>query len=281
MQKKIGFIGCGNLAYALISGMMTSGDFNPALIKASNPGNKRLERMRSEFRINVTHDNRKVVEFSDIIIMTIKPKKYYEVIQEIKDLVTERHLIITVAAGVSTEYVEAAFGKPVRVIRTMPNIPAAVHEAMTGLTTNLHATQEDMNRVQELFNTVGLTEIVEESMMDVVTAISGSSPAIVYMFIEALADGAVLKGLNRDQSYKMISQAVLGAAKMVRDLGTHPGQLKDNVTSAGGTSIEAIYSLEKSGFRGIIMEAIDKCTNKSAYLSQQLEIINTDEKKPL
>lgn len=271
MNRKVGFIGCGNLAYALISGMISSGDFNPINIKASNPGNKRMERMRSEFRINVTHDNRKVVEFSDIIFLTIKPKMYYDVIQEIKDLVTDHHLIITVAAGVSTDYVEAAFGKPVRIVRTMPNIPASVHEAMTGLTANRHATEEDMNRVQELFNTVGHTEILEENMMDVVTAISGSSPAIVYMFIEALADGAVLKGLNRDQAYKMISQSVLGAAKMVRDLGTHPGQLKDNVSSAGGTSIEAIYSLEKSGFRGIIMEAVDKCTNKSEYLSKQLK----------
>lgn len=273
MKKKIGFIGCGNLAYAMISGMIGSGEYTPNDIKASNPGNKRLERMRSEFRIHVSHDNRKVVEFSDIILLTVKPKICYDVIQEIKDSVTERHLIITVAAGVSTEYVEKAFGKPVRIIRAMPNIPASVLAAMTGLSANKHSTEEDMNCVQELFHTVGDTEIVEESLMDVVTAISGSSPAIVYMFIEALSDGAVLKGMNRDQAYKMISQSVLGAAKMVRDQGLHPGQLKDNVTSAGGTSIEAIYSLEKSGFRGIIMEAIDRCTNKSAYLSQQLHVL--------
>lgn len=273
MKRKIGFIGCGNLAYAMISGMLGSGVYTPNDIKASNPGNKRLERMRSEFRIHVSHDNRKVVEFSDIILLTVKPKICYDVIQEIKDSVTDRHLIITVAAGVSTDYVEQAFGKPVRIIRAMPNIPASVLEAMTGLSANNHSTEEDMNYVQELFNTVGDTEIVEEALMDVVTAISGSSPAIVYMFIEALSDGAVLKGMNRDQAYKMISQSVMGAAKMVRDQGLHPGQLKDNVTSAGGTSIEAIYSLEKSGFRGIIMEAIDRCTNKSAYLSQQLHTL--------
>lgn len=271
MKKRIGFIGAGNLAHALIKGMLDSGAFDPTSIKASNPGNKRLESLRNDFRVQVTHDNRKLVSSSDIILLTVKPNMYTQVIDEIKDLVTDKHLIITVAAGVSTDYVEAAFGKPVRIVRTMPNIPAAVGEAMTALTSNKHATVEDNNHAQALFNCVGDTELVEERLMDVVTAISGSSPAIVFMFIEALSDGAVLKGMNRDQSYKLISQAVLGAAKMVRDLDSHPGQLKDSVTSAGGTSIEAIFSLEKSGFRGIVMEAIEKCTNKSAYLSQQLK----------
>ncbi|MCK8059785.1 MULTISPECIES: pyrroline-5-carboxylate reductase [unclassified Fusibacter] len=271
MEKKIGFIGSGNLAYALISGMISSGEFSPSAIKASNPGNKRLEKIRGDFRIRVTHDNRKVVEFADIVILTVKPKYYKTVIDEIKDLVSENQVIVTVAAGVSTDYVENCFGKKVKVIRTMPNTPALVREAMTALCTNKHATAEDMNVAQALFNCVGDTEVVNEELMDVVTAISGSSPAIVYMFIEALADGAVLKGMNRDQAYKLVSQAVLGSAKMVRDLGVHPGQLKDNVTSAGGTSIEALFSLEKSGFRGTIMEAIEKCTNKSVYLSEQLD----------
>jgi pyrroline-5-carboxylate reductase len=271
LEKTIGFIGSGNLAYSLISGMISSGKFSPSMIKASNPGNKRLEKIRGDFRIRVTHDNRKLVEFSDVIILTVKPKFYKMVIDEIKDLITDKHLIVTVAAGVSTDYVENCFEKKVKVIRTMPNTPALVLEAMTALCKNKHASEDDMNIAQALFNCVGDTEIVSEDLMDVVTAISGSSPAIVYMFIEALADGAVLKGMNRDQAYKLVSQAVLGSAKMVRDLGIHPGQLKDNVTSAGGTSIEAIFSLEKSGFRGSIMEAIEKCTNKSVLLSEQLD----------
>lgn len=271
MHKKIGFIGCGNIAYAVISGMLSSDKFQPTDIKASNPGNKRLERIRGEFRIHATHDNRKVVEFADVIILAVKPSVYPLVIDEIKDLVDDKKLIVTVAAGVSTDYVNRAFGKPVRVVRTMPNIPAMVHEAMTAICANAYATHDDMNFVQELFNCVGDTEVIKEELMDVVTAISGSSPAIVYMFIEALSDGAVLKGMNRDQAYKLISQAVLGSAKMVRDMDTHPGKLKDNVTSAGGTSIEALFSLEKNGFRGIIMEAIEKCTNKSALLSEKIE----------
>jgi len=270
ITKKIGFIGCGHLAHALIQGMVQSGSFDPTKIKASNPGAKQLERIRSEFRVHVTHDNQKLVAFSDIVLLTVKPNKYAEVIAEIRDYITDRHLIITVAAGVSTDFVEKTFGKPVRVIRTMPNIPAAVGAAMTAISPNQHATEDDLNQAHSLFNCVGHTEIVKEHLMDVVTAISGSSPAIVFMFIEALSDGAVLKGMNRDQSYRLISQAVLGAAKMVRDMETHPGELKDSVTSAGGTSIEALFSLEKSGFRGIIMEAIEKCTDKSTVLSRQL-----------
>lgn len=272
MQKKrVGFIGCGHLAQAMIEGMIQSGAYAPSQIKASNPSPKALERVRSDYRVNVTHDNKKLVDFADIVILTVKPNKYPEVIAEIKDLVTERHLIITVAAGVSMDFVAATFEKPVRLIRTMPNIPAAVGAAMTAMSPNTHATEDDINYAQQLFNCVGHTELVREGLMDVVTAISGSSPAIVFMFIEALSDGAVLKGMDRAQSYRLISQAILGAAKMVRDLEHHPGELKDSVTSAGGTSIEALYSLEKNGFRGIIMEAIEKCTDKSARIGSAFQ----------
>jgi len=269
MTKKIGFIGCGNMAYALIAGMLKTGHIKPEQIIASNPSLQRLELISDQLKINVTQNNHEVVAFADIIILTIKPNKYDAVIQDIKDLISDQQVIVTVAAGISTQDVESIFGHPVRIIRTMPNTPAAVNAGMTGLCANAYASDEDLQAVTAIFNAVGTTQIVDEAQMNVVTAVAGSSPAMVYILIEAMADAAVLKGMNRDHAYRMSAQAVLGAAKMVLDSGIHPGQLKDQVTSAGGTTIEAIYTLEKRGFRGTVMEAIDQCVNKAIYLAQQ------------
>lgn len=269
-MKKVAFIGGGNLAYALVSGMVSSGIFKANDIKVSDPNEAKIERFRSEFKVRITHDNLKAIAFADVIILAVKPNLYRCVIDQIKDSITTKHLVISVAAGMTIDYLERRFDKPVRIVRTMPNIPASVHAGMTALSLNQHTLVEDENFVQELFNCVGNAEIIPEYLMDVVTAISGSSPAIVYMFIEALTDGAVLKGMNREQAYRFVSQAVLGSAKMVRDLKIHPGQLKDNVTSAGGTSIEAVYSLEKNGFRGIIMQAIEVCTDKAKRLTGEV-----------
>lgn len=272
MQPKVGIIGAGNMARAMVSGMLSSNQFDQNNIKVSNRSSTKLEAIREQYRVRVTTNNRKVAEFADIIILAVKPQHIKNVILEIKDIVIEKNiLIISIAAGITIKNLEDIFEQPTRILRTMPNTPAMVGEAMTAISSNSHSTQDDINLAQIIFHSFGKTEVIPEELMDVVTAVSGSSPAIVYMFIEALADGAVLNGLPRDVAYRMVSQAILGSAKLVRDSKIHPGQLKDNVTSAGGTAIEALYSLEKNGFRGIIMESVQKCTEKSSIISKRVK----------
>lgn len=266
MNKKIGFIGCGNMAKAIITGLLNSNIAVPESIIASNTTAGKLEAAKKDYGIETTLDNRAVARFADILILSVKPNKYKGVIEEIKNDVKKDVIIVTIAAGIKVRTVEAFFGKKLKVVRAMPNIPAIVGEAMTALCCNGYVSKEELNTIYDIFSSFGLVEIIDEELLDVVTAVSASSPALVYMFIEALTDGAVLKGLPREKAYRMVSQAVLGAAKMVLVTGKHPGQLKDSVCSAGGTAIEAVYSLEKKGFRGNVIEAVQRCTEKSEKL---------------
>jgi len=270
MNKKIGFIGCGNMARAMIAGLLDSNIAAPDSILASNSTSGKLEAARKDFGIGITSDNKAVARFADILILSVKPNKYAGVIREIRNDVKKEAVIVTIAAGIKIRTIEAYFGKELKIVRAMPNIPAVVGEAMTALCCNGQVTEEELKSIYDIFSSFGLAEILDEELLDVVTAVSASSPALVYMFIEALTDGAVLKGLSRDKAYRMVSQAVLGAAKMVLVTGKHPGQLKDSVCSAGGTAIEAVYSLEKKGFRGHVIEAIQRCTEKAERLGIEI-----------
>ncbi|HOH89823.1 MAG TPA: pyrroline-5-carboxylate reductase, partial [Bacillota bacterium] len=223
MNKKIGFIGCGNMARAMIAGLLDSNIAVPDSILASNSTSGKLEAARKDFGIGITSDNKAVARFADILILSVKPNKYTEVIREIRNDVKKEAVIVTIAAGIKIKTVEAYFGKELKIVRAMPNIPAVVGEAMTALCCNGQVTEEELKSVYDIFSSFGLAEILDEELLDVVTAVSASSPALVYMFIEALTDGAVLKGLSRDKAYRMVSQAVLGAAKMVLVTGKHPG----------------------------------------------------------
>lgn len=254
------------MARAMISGLLVSELVRPEWILASNSTAPKLDAVKRECGIGITLDNKAVARFADILILSVKPNKYKVVIEEIKNHIKDRVIIVTIAAGIRIKTVEAFFGKKLKVVRAMPNIPAVVGEAMTALCRNEQVTGEDLEDISSIFSSFGLVEITEEEQLDVVTAVAASSPALVYMFIEALTDGAVLKGLSRDVAYRMVSQAVLGAAKMVLVTGKHPGQLKDSVCSAGGTAIEAVYSLEKKGFRGHVIEAVQRCTEKAEIL---------------
>lgn len=264
---KIGFIGCGNMAQAMIGGIINSSIAVAKNIIASDPFAAQLATIKEKLGIETTSDNKEVAAFSDILILSVKPYMYGAVIDEIKDVVKNDTVVVTIAAGVPLSFCESAFGKAVKIIRTMPNTPALVGEGMTALCKNANVEDSDMNSVVEIFNSFGLTEIIDEKLMDMIPSISGSSPAYVYMFIEALADGAVIRGLARDKAYVMAAQSVLGAAKMVLETGKHPGKLKDEVCSPGGTTIQAVYSLEKNNFRGTIMEAMEKCTEKAMDMS--------------
>ncbi|WP_270474212.1 pyrroline-5-carboxylate reductase [Clostridium cochlearium] len=269
MKKNIGFIGCGNMAQAMITGIVSSKIVFGENVFVSDKDEEKLKYIKEKFNVNISKDNKEVAENSDIIILAVKPNKYGEVIQGIKDYIKKDVIIVVIGAGITINYVEESFKKKLKVIRTMPNTPALVGEGMSAICYNELITENDLKDVVNIFKSFGKVEIIEENLMDAIPAISGSSPAYVYMFIEALADGAVLDGVPRDKAYKMAAQSVLGAAKMVLETGEHPGELKDRVCSPSGTTIEAVYSLEKNNFRGTIMEAMRKCTDKTREMSKR------------
>ncbi|MBA5851124.1 pyrroline-5-carboxylate reductase [Clostridium sp. cel8] len=268
MNKKLGLIGCGNMAQAIIGGVINSSTLKPDEVIASNPSNGKLENTKAKYNIETTNNNLEVAKTSDLIILSVKPNKYKDVIEEIKNCISSHTIIITIAAGISIDNIKSLFGKDVKVARVMPNTPAQVGEGMSAICFSENITDEDKKKVIEIFNSCGKSEIIDENLMDTVTGISGSSPAFVYMFIEAMADAAVLQGMTRKSAYKFAAQAVLGSAKMVLESGLHPGELKDNVCSPSGTTIQGVFSLENSGFRSAVMNAINDTIEKSKEMGK-------------
>lgn len=268
MTKTIGFIGCGNMAKAMIGGIVTSKLYSPQKIMVSNPSNPSLNEVKGNFNVLTTNDNSKVAQFADILVLSIKPNKCAHVIDKIKNEIKSNVVIVSIAAGINIDAIKQNFGRDIKIVRAMPNTPALVGAGMSSLCRNRNVTDDEMQIVSNIFKAFGKSEVVEEKLMDVVTSVGGSSPALVYMFIEALADGGVLEGLPREKAYKMAAQAVLGSAKMVLETGKNPGQLKDEVCSPGGTTIEAVYSLERNKFRGAVIEAVRVCTEKSKNMGK-------------
>ena len=248
LDKKIGFIGSGNMGRAMIGGIISSGLVPASHLIASAKTQATLDTLSEQYGIRTTLDNETVAVESDIIFLAVKPYLYETVIKEIKDSVTDDKIIVAIAAGQTISRIESLFSKDIKLVRTMPNTPAMVQEAMSAITPNEHITEEETKMVVSLFESFGKAEI---------------SPAYVYMFIEAMADAAVNDGMPRAQAYKFAAQSVLGAAKMVLETGKHPGELKDQVCSPGGTTIEAVRVLEEKGFRSSVIEAMKACVRKA------------------
>ncbi|MEH7457334.1 pyrroline-5-carboxylate reductase [Bacillus sp. JJ1127] len=267
MNKQIGFIGCGNMGIAMIGGMINKNIVSADKIICSDLNVINLKNASDKYDITTTTDNNEVANNADILILSIKPDLYSSVINQIKEQIKNDVIVVTIAAGKSIKSTEDAFGRKLKVVRVMPNTPALVGEGMSALCSNEMVTEKDLEDILNIFNSFGQTEIVNEKLMDVVTSVSGSSPAYVYMFIEAMADAAVLDGMPRTQAYKFAAQAVLGSAKMVLETGIHPGTLKDMVCSPGGTTIEAVATLEEKGLRTAIISAMKRCTQKSVEIS--------------
>ena len=268
MDKKIGFIGSGNMAKAMIGGIVKSKLVDSNNVIASDLNELALENVKNEYGINVTTNSKEVVNFSDIVIVAVKPNVYDVVLEDVKELVDDKKIIVTIAAGKTIESIENVIGNDKKVIRTMPNTPALVNEGMSALCKNKNITDEELNIVKEIFNSFGKAEIVNEYLIDSVIGVSGSAPAYVFMFIEAMADAAVLAGMPRNQAYTFAAQAVMGSAKMVLETDKHPGELKDMVCSPGGTTIEAVKTLESEGFRSAVIKAIGDCIEKSKEMSK-------------
>lgn len=263
MGIKLGFVGCGNMGKAMLSGVLESGKCEKDDIIASAKTDSSRDKIKAEYGVLVASDNKEVARFADILFLAVKPQYYEEVISEIRDEVKDNQIIVSIAPGKSLQWFEEAFGKKVKVIRTMPNTPCMVKEGMMGMCPNALVTEEEVELVKSICEGFSKTEVVTENLMDVVTAVSGSSPAYVFMFIEAMADAAVAGGMPRNQAYKFASQAVLGSAKMVLETGKHPGELKDMVCSPAGTTIQAVRVLEEKGMRSSVLEAMMKCLDIS------------------
>lgn len=263
---KIGFIGLGNMARAIIGGMLREGIASREDILGSAKTQKTRDAVKAEYGIDVRPANRVVAEEADVLILAVKPQFLADVIGEMKDTVKEDTLVISIAAGKSLSWLAEAFGRPLALVRCMPNTPALVGEGCTGVCVNERVTEEQLSYSLRLMGSFGRASLVEERLIDAVGAVSGSSPAYVFMFIEAMADAGVAAGMPRAQAYEFAAQAVLGSAKLVLETGRHPGELKDMVCSPGGTTIEGVKILEEDGFRGTVMNALLATVEKSRRL---------------
>lgn len=260
---KTGFIGCGNMATAMVRGILKGQKALPEEILVSRRHMEPLQQLQQELGIGITTDNKEVAAFADVLFLAVKPQFYAETIREIRDAVRDNTIVVSIAPGKTLDWLTEQFGRPVKLVRTMPNTPAMVGEGMMGICPATTVTEEELQVVRELCSGFSRTEIVTENLMDVVVSVSGSAPAYVFMFIEAMADAAVADGMPRKSAYTFAAQAVLGSAKMVLETGMHPGELKDMVCSPGGTTIEAVRVLEEKGMRSAVIEAMKACTKKS------------------
>ncbi len=260
---KLGFIGCGNMAGAIIGGILKNHVCSAEEIIGSALTESGRKKAEQTYGIRMTSDNRQVAQESEIVFLAVKPQYYEEVLNEIKENISKSKIFVSIAPGKTLEWMESILGEDVKIVRTMPNTPALVGEGMTAVCVNSNVTGQELDTVKQILTACGQVEIISEKLMDVVVGVSGSSPAYVFMFIEAMADAAVADGMPRAQAYRFAAQSVLGSAKMVLDTGIHPGELKDMVCSPGGTTIQAVRVLEEKGLRSAVFEATDTCIKKA------------------
>lgn len=264
---KIGFIGCGgNMASAIIHGIVHKGVFAPSDIYGVDVDANAAARIGEQYNINILDSDAELAGQADLIVLAIKPQHYNHVIDEIRSTVTQDHIVITLAPGKTLKWLREEFEKRVKIVRSISNMPAQIGAGMTAICGNAYVTDDELEIVRKIFNGIGMCEIVSEDLMDAVTAVSGSAPAYVFMMIEAMADAAVLGGFTREKAYQFAAQAVLGSARMVLETGKHPADLKDMVCSPKGTTIEAVKALEKNGFRSALIESMCACMKRASEI---------------
>ena len=264
--KKIGFIGGGNMAEAIIKGLLASGIRADSLL-AAEPLPQRQAYLTSTYAISSGDDNLETARQSDILILAVKPQLAGHVLTSLEPAISASTLVISIMAGISTAFIEESLAAGVRVVRAMPNTPAMIQAAATAICPGRMSSENDLAMAGGIFASIGCVVTVSEKQMDAVTGLSGSGPAYVFTFIEALADAGVKNGLARDVAFKLAVQTVLGAARLVDETGEHPALLKEKVTSPGGTTIAALHTLENGRFHGLIMDAVDSACRRSKELS--------------
>jgi len=270
LDERIGFIGAGKMGSALIRGLIKAGVVSPQNVVASDLEAGAREKI-AQAGVSVFSENKEVVKGASIIFLAVKPDAVFKVLEEIKEEMTQKHLVVSIAAGVPLEALEGALGQGVRVIRVMPNTAALVGEMAAGFALGKNATDEDGKLIEEILGALGVAVQVDESLLDAVTGLSGSGPAYIFLVIEALADGGVKAGLPRDIALRLAAQTALGAAKMVVETGEHPERLKCMVASPGGTTIEGLAVLEKRGIREAFIQAVERATRKSRSLAKTVK----------
>lgn len=268
-DKRIAFIGAGNMGEALIKGLLQAGQVRPDLVIATDIRTERLDVIHKMYRIETLTNNEEAATKAQILLLAVKPQVMDEVLTGLRGAVTDDHLLLSVAAGIRTAFIEARFSHPTRVVRIMPNTPALILAGASAITPGRHATEEDLKTTREVFEAVGRVVQVEEKLMDAVTGLSGSGPAYIFVLIEALADAGVQMGLTREVATLLAAQTVFGAARMVLESGEHPAKLKDMVTSPAGTTVAGLHILEQAGFRGLLMEAVEAATRRSMELGEE------------
>lgn len=267
-QPRWGFLGAGKMATALVRGMIRAGTATPERIAASDPVEPARAALAAETGVAVFGSNLEVVARSDVVVLAVKPQSLTAVLAEVAPAVTADHLVVSIAAGVSMATLAAGLGpEPRRLVRVMPNTPALVGEGASGYCLGPHARPDDEAVVASCLGAVGRAFRVPENLLDAVTGLSGSGPAFVYLMIEALSDGGVRVGLPRDVATALAAQTVLGGARMVLETGLHPGVLKDQVTSPGGTTIAGLHALERGGLRAALIDAVEAAAKRSAELA--------------
>jgi pyrroline-5-carboxylate reductase len=266
---KIGFIGAGNMAEALMKGMISAGLATKEDIVAGEIFKERADYMSKAVGVKITADNVEVVRSAHVIVLSVKPNTVAQVLDEVKPYMTGDHLLISIAAGIRLSFLEAHLNRETRVVRVMPNQPCLVGASASAFALGKSAKPEDKDTVMRILQSVGIAFPVEEKLLDAVTGLSGSGPAYIYMVIEAMADGGVLAGLPRDVALKLAAQTVVGAGKTILATGQHPGYWKDMVASPAGTTIEGIKVLEECGVRGAFIKAVEAGAKKSKELGEK------------
>ncbi len=277
LGKTIAFLGAGNMAEAFVKGLLRAGVAAPQEIVCTDRRLDRLAELAARYGIRTSPDNRAAAAEAAIVVLSVKPQVMNKLLAEIAPALDERKLVISIAAGVPLAAIERRVGHGIRIVRTMPNTPALVGAGATAVSPGEHATEADLAQAKALFDAIGKTVVVEEPLLDAVTGLSGSGPAYVFLVIEALSDAGVKVGLDRRTAQDLSAQTVLGSAKLLIETGEHPGRLKDQVTSPGGTAIAGLHTLEAGGLRTTLMDAVEAATKRSHELGRKFLEAKEDE----
>ena len=264
--RKMAVIGGGKMGSVIIHGIVSRALISARDVTVSDVAKARLVELSERYGVQTTEDNATAVRWSDIVILAVKPQTMAEVLSELSGIIDETKVVISIAAGISTHFIESRLSKGVRVIRVMPNTPALIGEGISAISAGAHATAGDLSLARAVFSSVGMTVDVREDLMDAVTGLSGSGPAYAFVIIEALTDAGVQMGLSRDVSLLLSAQTILGAARLCLQGDKHPAELKDMVTSPGGTTIAGLRALEEGKLRATLMAAVEAATQRSRQL---------------
>ncbi len=269
LDRTIAFLGAGNMAEAIIKGLLRAGTAAPESIIATGRRTERIDELKRAYGIRTTQDNLSAAREADIVVLSVKPQAMDKLVVQVAPALDQRKLIISVAAGVPIAALERRLGAGARIIRTMPNTPSLVGAGACALSRGEHASEEDLAVASRIFQAVGITTVVDENLLDAVTGLSGSGPAYIFLVIEALSDAGVKVGLPRYTALKLAAQTVLGSAQLLIETNAHPGQLKDQVTSPGGTAIAGLHTLEAGGLRTTLINAVEAATRRAKELGEQ------------